>query len=93
MLRARLYLDGSKVLWALVQCAQCRVVHKYSMDEVILGPLVCRQCRHEMDVRNAMREAAVDWVETHPRSATISQDVFRKLTSADETGPDVPAPK
>jgi hypothetical protein len=90
MLNARLYVDGS-VLWALVQCAQCRDVHKYSMDEVILGPLVCRQCHREMDVRDAMRGAAAEWVETHPEGAAFSHEFLERLAPEQGLRPDAPA--
>ena len=91
MLRARLYLDGSKVVWALVQCAECREVHKYAEDEVILGLLACRGCGHTMDVHEAIRDAVAEWADAYPGNAEVPQALLRRMHANDGTASDSPA--
>lgn len=55
----RLYLDGSKVLWAHVRCDVCTDVDKYPATEAAQKSIVCKKCLHSMDVRaHVMTEAA-----------------------------------
>ena len=47
----RLYLDGSKVLWAHVRCDVCTDVNKYPVTEAAQKRIACKKCGHSMDVR------------------------------------------
>ena len=55
----RLYLDGSKVLWAHVRCDVCTEVDKYPATDAAQIRIACKKCGHSMDVREqVMTDAA-----------------------------------
>ena len=47
----RLYLDGSKALWAHVRCDVCSDVDKYPATEAAQKRITCKRCGHSMDIR------------------------------------------
>ena len=83
MLKARLYIDGSKTLWALVQCDVCRDVYKYPAQEAAQSPVACTNCRHVMDVRRPLRDAAAEWSKTDNFRADATRDLLRQLPPLD----------
>ena len=51
-MNVRLYLDGSKALWAHIRCDVCADVDKYPATEALQKRIRCRRCGHSMDVRD-----------------------------------------
>jgi hypothetical protein len=47
----RLFLDGSKILWAHVRCDVCTDVNKHLASEAAQELITCKTCGHSMDVR------------------------------------------
>jgi hypothetical protein len=60
---ARLYLDGSKSLWALAKCDICHTVHRYPAADAARASLECLTCGQPIDVRQGMSEEATERVD------------------------------
>lgn len=54
----QIHLDGSRKLWALVQCEACGDVNKFPAVEAAQIPVQCKKCGHSMDVRERLATAA-----------------------------------
>jgi hypothetical protein len=51
----RLFWDGSNTLWAVSKCSACGEVHKFLADEALLGPMRCKSCGQDVDLREHVR--------------------------------------
>jgi len=87
MLNARLYIDGSMALWALVQCEACRDVYKYPALDAAQGHLPCPNCSHVMDVRQTLRDAAMEWANANDARADATRELIRQLPPLDGASP------
>ena len=63
---ARLYLDGSKSLWALAKCDACQNVHRYPAADAARSPMDCLTCGRKVDVRQGIRDEIVDRPDIPP---------------------------
>jgi hypothetical protein len=79
MVKARLYIDGTMTLWALVQCDVCRDVYKYSALEAAQSPVPCTNCMHVMDVRQPLRDAAAEWSNSDNLRADATRELLSQL--------------
>ncbi len=84
MLTARFYQDGSRVLWALVQCGHCQTVHKYSTANALEGRITCLQCGSATDVRDAIRKAAAEWAEGYSQNDEDTLALLAQLQVSDQ---------
>jgi hypothetical protein len=60
MNQARLYLDGSKTLWAMVKCDVCRSVHRFPAVEAMRSTIKCLTCASTMDARETLESEVLD---------------------------------
>ena len=83
MLNARLYIDGTTTLWALVQCESCRDVCQYPALEAAQSRVSCPNCSHVMDVRQTLRDAAMEWTKANDVRADATRELVRQLPPLD----------